>query len=65
MKLRLSNSRYINGLLTREEKERMNLEKRKASSSLRRDEREAFGVLIEDSNWLGPGSLQDIIRQQY
>ena len=39
--------------------------KRKVSSPLRRDEREAFGVLVEESHWLGPGSLQDIIRQQY
>lgn len=43
----------------------MELDKKKASSPLRHDEREALGILIEDSNWLGPGKLHDIIRQQY
>lgn len=36
------------------------LEQRKSSPTLRRDEREAFEVLIEESNWLGPGKLQNL-----
>lgn len=65
MKQRLHDSGYVGGLLTRQERERMKLEKRKGSLALLKEERETLGVLVEESHWLGPGKLQDIIRQQY
>lgn len=58
-------NRDLDGYITRQEREQMEFEKRKASSTLRQEDREAFGVLVEESNWLGPGKLHDIIRQQY